>query len=116
MFSRIRVGDTSFHFKSLEHFANSTDSGIITIKSSEKVFVKILASLLLFVVIKFLYLTNEVSRSKMVSFCWQNDALRIDLFESAKYLKDVVVLSPSNSDTLVIVSYVTSSLSIFMEN
>lgn len=49
----------------------------------------------------------------MVSFCWQNDALRIDLFESAKYLKDVVVLSPSNSDTLVIVSYVTSSLSIF---
>lgn len=27
MFSRIRVGDTSFHFKSLERFANSTDSG-----------------------------------------------------------------------------------------
>jgi hypothetical protein len=27
MFSRIHVGDTSFHFKSLERFANSTDSG-----------------------------------------------------------------------------------------
>ena len=33
MFSRIRVGDTTFHFKSEERFANSSDSeGINTIQ------------------------------------------------------------------------------------
>jgi tricorn protease-like protein len=32
---------------------------------------------------------------------------------SAQYIREIKVLSASNSDTLVIVSYVTSSLSIF---
>ncbi len=78
-----------------------------------KVLLAIFGSLLLFVAIKFLYEANKIRPSRAVHICWQNDSLRIELMNSAQYIKEIEVLSGSNSDTLVIVPYVTSCMSIF---
>lgn len=82
-------------------------------KAIFKVLIAIFGSLLLFVAIKFLYEANKISTSRAVHICWQNDSLRIELMNSAQYIREIKVLSGSNSDTLVVVPYVTSCMSIF---
>lgn len=79
----------------------------------KKVFIIILGCYTLFVIVYFLYVTNKIRTSNYFAICWQNNLMRIELGESAMYIKEIKVLSDSNSDTLIIVPYVTSTFSIF---